>query len=53
MINTPVIVGLMLVVICSLFATLNLALHDMPWGRLARALAARRRQHWLEAYRDH
>ncbi len=53
MINTSVIVGLMLVVICSLFATLNLALHDMPWGRLTRALAARRREHWLEAYRDH
>ena len=53
MINTSVIVGLMLVVICSLFATLNLTLHDMPWGRLTRALAARRREHWLEAYRDH
>jgi len=52
-INTAVIVGPVLVVICSLSATLNLALHDMPWGRLARTLAARRRQHWLEAYRDH
>jgi CBS domain containing-hemolysin-like protein len=51
--NATVIVGLVLVVISSLFATLNLALHDMPWGRLTRALGARRRERWIEAYRDH
>ena len=44
--NATVIVGLVLVVISSLFATLNLALHDMPWGRLTRALGARRRERW-------
>ncbi len=52
MLDSAVIIGMVLAVVCILFATLNFSLHDMPWGRLSKALAVRKRSAWLETYRD-
>ncbi len=50
--STAVIIGLVLIAVCTLSATVNLSLHGLSFGRLTKALAARRRARWLETYRD-
>ena len=50
--SPTLIIGLVLIALSALSATVNLSLHHVSYGRLAKALAARRREHWLEVYRD-
>ncbi len=47
------LIGIILVLICGLTSTVNLALRNLSYSRLSKVLPEKRRDPWLEAYRLH
>ncbi len=52
MLSAPHLIGIALILLCMIATTLHLSLRDVSFATLSKALAKRRRNRWLEIYRE-